>query len=153
MLTNWYLSNSWNSILKYFLLNWFFGMLQIFIYVNKLYKFCPRPNYGYIQAPSSPPPPTRSGHIYMKDAQSAEMNEEFIFYFWVMVDILYQKFTESSKSFDLNNQSKKLICFPPKRCAMLWNECRTEFQIFSIFSFWDMVDIVLKTTASSTLCG
>ena len=32
----------------------------------------------------------------------------------------------------------------PKNCAMFWNECRTDFKIFAIFSFWDMVDFVLK---------
>ena len=47
----------------------------------------------------------------------------------------------------------------PRRCEIFWNEGKTEFQFFAIFSLWDMVDFVLKvpseldtqTTVSSTV--
>ena len=29
--------------------------------------------------------------------------------------------------------------FCPKRCTIFWNECKINFLIFAIFSFWDMV--------------
>ena len=46
---------------------------------------------------------TKSGHICMKDAHLAETNEIsiFRFLFFKLWSILYSKFTESSKSFDL----------------------------------------------------
>ena len=89
----------------------------------------------------------KNGHIYMTDAQCSETKENpfcdvrvFIF---EICSILYSKFTESSKYFDLESRSKMSI-FCPKICAMFWTECRTEFQIFAIFSFWDMVAFILN---------
>ena len=58
----------------------------IFFYCTLFYGPVPR---KHVQTPSSP---LRSGHIYMRDAHSAESNEKScfrFFIFWVMADCIY----------------------------------------------------------------
>ena len=101
--------------------------------------------------------PLRNCHIYMKDAQCAETNERSIFLFlsflfFELWSILYLEFTESYKSFDLNNWPKMYFFF--KTCAIFWNKCRTEFQISSFSGKVDFVPkIPRELRAYTRLCS
>ena len=90
----------------------------------------------------------------MKYEQCGETNEKSIlqFLFFELQSILYSKFTESSKFFDLNNRPKKLIFFRPEtrptsiqmqavpeKCAMFCNELSFRIFRFLLFEIWSIL--------------
>jgi len=88
-----------------------------------------------------PPPLTpalRNGHICMKEAQCAEANEKSILQF-----LVFELLSEFLTYFDYLTKIAK-INFCLRRWAMFWNGFMYSLDSFAIFSFWDMVNFVLK---------
>ena len=69
-------------------------------------------------------------------------NPIFRFFFSIMVDVIL-KIHRSFSVFWPSIQPKMSNICSSKRCKMFWNQCRTQFQIFGIGSFWDIVYFVL----------
>ena len=86
----------------------------------------------------TPPPPLRSDHINMKDAQCTETNEIsiFRFVFYELWSILYSKFLENWPKY--HQEWPKKMSFKSGHLHMKdaqWAETNEK----SIFQFWDMV--------------
>ena len=98
-------------------------------------KNWPSPNYRYADPPTPLLPHHKWPYLYEICAMCwNDWKTIFWFYF-----LRYGRFCSQNSIF-----LKKNLFFHPKRCSMFWNECRTEFEIFPIFCFWDIVNFVLK---------